>query len=184
MVVETFIDRNELEHLTDEKETESYNKLCVDLGLEHLAIGEDTQVNGIPKMNKLEREVYSYLCPTKTEIEKYTGVLPKRVLEAYKICKDNGWLEEADRGVHIWTAKENPDPIMIVKFDYNDYGMIARWGDELRSFAELRKEAVRRKKIEVAKKIEEARSIVKLFDEDPNSLVESIILGNTGSIYF
>lgn len=184
MQVETLIDRNELDQLEDQEKTDEYNALCIDLGLEHLAISEETNVNGIPKLNKLERKVYEYLCPTKIELEEYTGVLPRRVLEAYKICKDNGWLEEAERGVHIWTAEEDPDPIMIAKFGWNDYGMIARWGDELRSFTELRKEAVRRKKVEVSKKIEEARNIVNLFDKDPNSLTESIILGNTSSIHF
>lgn len=184
MMVETFTDRNELEHLEDEKETEKYNQLCVDLGLEHLAISSESEVNGIPKLNKLERKVYNFLCPTKTKLENYTRVLPKRVLEAYKVCKENGWLENVDRGVHIWTATEDPDPIMIAKFGYNDYGMIARWGDELRSFAKLRKEAIRRKKIEVSKKIQEAKNIIELFKEDPEGLTESILLGNTGSIHF
>jgi len=183
MVVETFIDRNELEYLTDENETEEYNKLCVDLGLEHLAIGDDTQVNGIPKMNKLERKIYDYLCPTKVKLDDYKGVLPKRVLEAFKVCKDNGWLEDIKKGVYIWTAEEDPDPIMVAKFSYHEYGMIARWGDELKSFVELRKEAVRRKKVEVSQNIEKARNIVNLFDRDPDSLTESVLLGNTSNIY-
>lgn len=184
MVVETFIDRNELEHLEDNVEQESYNKMCIDLGLEHLAIGADSNVNGIPRMNKLERKVYDYICPTKTELENYTGVLPKRVLEAYKVCKDNGWLEEVERGVHIWTAEEDPDPIMVAQFSWNTYGIIARWGDELRSFAELRKEAIRRKKVEVSKKMTEVKHLVELFEKDPDSLTESILLGNIDSIRF
>lgn len=182
MQTETFIDVQEIEHIETEQGTEEYNQLCIDLGLENLAVGPDTQVNGLQKMSEIERKVYSYLMPTKCTLKEYQGLVPTRILEAYKKCKENNWLEGAE--VFIWTAEELDDPIMVAKMKYNDFRLIGRWGEELRSFAELKQIAIENKLADLGDDIAKMRSYLRLYDESPKQFAQSAILDKFSSFYW
>jgi len=181
VLIETYLDTQEIPHT--EEEVDQYNEALLNLGLEHLAIKHDKKP--ISPMSDLEVAVYKALCPKQTNIKKYNHPIPIRVLEALTECKS--FLEDisgsSDLRIEIWEDKD-PDPIMIAQIGYGDRYMIGRWGKELQDFPTLLKRAKEIVLADAAKKVEEARSIVKLFDKNPDSFATGVLSNRISSIYF
>lgn len=185
MKVETFIELNEIEQVENSESITEYNKRCIDLGLDNLCISEGSDVNGLVPMTRIEREVYGNLCPKKTKLTEYKRVLPKRVLEAYALCKEKGWLEDAKK-IIIWESEKDLDPVLIAQFDNygNDLRMIARWGDELESFPTLLKRAVEAKKRELSEEVARMRSYIELWEKNADEFARSALARQLNGIYF
>lgn len=184
MQVETLFDIQETKELETDKGLEEYNSMCIDLGLDNLCISKDSGVNGIPIMTLEERKIYEYLLQDKKNVEEYKSVIPKRVLQSYAKCKKMGWLEDA-KSVQVWEDEKVEDPILVAKFDWAKYGIIARWGNELLSFAELKKIAIKRKLMEIDDQVFQMERYLKSYKKDPEKFCESIIISqNVNNIYF
>lgn len=92
-----------------------------------------------------ENFVYRTLCPKATEIQKYNAApIPLRVLQIAAHAKSLGMFKR----LVVWSQEEmeEKDPVLVGCTDSWDYSsnqtyILARWGDELETFAVLLKRA-------------------------------------------
>lgn len=103
-----------------------------------------------PQMNSSMMTVYGALCPRKQKLEEFDGgAIPMRVLEAAQLCTREAYFDQ----MYVWSDTSKPDPVLVgmkkvirsgSTMPSEVFYLIARWGDELRAFAELKKMAVER----------------------------------------
>jgi hypothetical protein len=138
MAVETYIEDELQELVTDAEKTDEWRAKVEELGLTGQASlvdakGEKSPVPFLP-LTKGLNNMYQILCPTKIEVTEYRqSTMPSRVLEMIGLCVKEGYFTE----LQVWYDDQKPDPILVGVRDKVLY-LIARWGDELRSFPELR----------------------------------------------
>lgn len=149
-VTEIFLDNELTPLITNSEDLEKWHEAVRSLGLEGQAALTKEGKSPIPflPMNAGMVKVYGVLCPKVMKVEKYAGsAMPQRVLDAIALCKRENYFHE----IEVWSDDQKPDPIVVGIFLENpDHSwdktlyLIARWGDELRSFAELRAQAIKR----------------------------------------
>ena len=124
------------------EDLDEWNKLVEATGLkgQQSLKQEDKSPIPFPFMNEGMKRVYNTLCPDTETAEKYNKTtIPVRVLSVIALCKQEGYFDE----LQIWSDNATPDPIVVgIKkdpdSDWRKYlYLIARWGDELRSYPEL-----------------------------------------------
>jgi hypothetical protein len=137
-------------------------------GQQSLVNQEDKTKSPIPFlfMNAGMEKTYTTLCPTKTLLKDYNRTpIPIRVLEVAKLSLTEGYFQS----IEVWSDDKTPDPILVGKradpantwrtFQY----VIARWGDELRSYPELLELAIKRyteiKRLEIADKLVQMKDL-------------------------
>lgn len=153
MAIETYLIEESEKMIAEPEHLEEWQKSVEELGLEgqkQLAKPDKSPIP-FPKMKSTEYRVYETLCPNKTEVKKYSSnTIPLRVLSLIALAQR----EEYFAGIEIWDDDTKPDPIAVGFTDASAYAerknyyIIARWGDELRSFVELRKMAEDRLTVE------------------------------------
>lgn len=112
-----------------------------------------------------ERFVYKTLCPKATEIKRYDAApIPLRVLQIAAHAKSLGLFKR----IIVWSQEEfeEKDPVLVACTDEYDFSgnktyILARWGEELETFATLVKRAcdVARKSLQ-----QEARKLVSILE--------------------
>ena len=134
-MVETYVESELQDLITDAEKTEEWCKKIEELGLD----GQKSLIEGkkspipFPVMNSSMQHVYESLCPSKQEVKEYNRTtIPSRVLEMIGLCVKENYFEK----LAIWFNEVSADPILVGKHDKKEY-LVARWGDELRSFPEL-----------------------------------------------
>lgn len=160
-VVEIFLEP-ELEELVSEPDKlKEWHEAVARLGLDgqkKIAAPEKSPIP-FPIINQQMRLVYSTLCPAHEELKKFSDTaIPLRVLQVAELCQRESYFGE----LHVWHNNQEKDPILVgVKQDpelswrKTEY-IVARWGDELRSFAELKTLAIARFKEDKAAKLSRA----------------------------
>jgi len=145
MEVETY----EIEEMTDRSTAaidEEAISLARELGLggqEYLIKNTDNGETRIPypRMTAGEVRVYETLYPTKTKVEAYNaGIIPVRVLEVIKHSRD------LFQYLYVWhVSQHDPDPILVgAGPSYQEYFLLARWGDALEQMPALEKRALKK----------------------------------------
>ena len=117
------------------------------------------------EMTTEEQFVYGLLCPKKFELAKYAASpIPLRVLQVASHANSLGFFDE----VQVWD-KENVldlDPVLVgVKHKDGQswnrvYYILARWGEELETFAVLMKRMVQRKRDQICGQLDQLKSQV------------------------
>ncbi|WP_448510673.1 hypothetical protein [Immundisolibacter sp.] len=145
MAIEVFL-IEEAELISNPEATDEWLQKVNELGLEgqkELAKPEKSPVP-FPRLKKAEQRVYETLCPNKVEVQDYNNsTIPLKVLSLIALAEKGNYFT----GIQIWDDYEKPDPIAVgyIGSQWNgDFFIIARWDDELRSFAELQNMAVKR----------------------------------------
>lgn len=148
MAIELFLIEEADKLIAEANSIDEWKQKIEDLGLEgqkQLCIESP-----IPfvRLKTTEIRVYEELCPNRSNVKDYKeDVIPLRVLSLIALAEKEKYFGK----IEIWHNYSKPDPIVIgYKKDskgeadkYNNDGVfiIARWGDELRSFAELQEMA-------------------------------------------
>lgn len=141
MAIETYLIEEADALITDTETIDEWKAKVSELNLE----GQQKLVNGgnsnpIPflRITKGEQRVYEELCPLRTDVHKYSNsTIPLRVLSLIALAQKEQYFDV----IEIWDNTAAPDPVAVgIKgTTYSgDVYLIARWGDELRSFAELK----------------------------------------------
>jgi len=146
MAVEVYLEEELSELVSDVEKNDEWKKKAEELGLKgqvQLAGGEKASPIPFPPMDKIKLNVYHVLCSEYTNVENYSGsTIPLRVLSMIALCRQEGYFETLE----VWHNERTADPILVgypkSRWNGNPF-LIARWGDELRSFPEL---------LEIAKK--------------------------------
>lgn len=148
-MVETYIEPELQDLITDTEKTEEWKKKIEELRLN----GQLTLIEGkkspipFPVMNQSMKNIYKFLCPMANEIQTYSRTtIPSRVLEMIGLSIKENYFKRLE----IWFDEISTDPILVGHHNKELY-LIARWGDELRSFSEICQLA-RIKKIETEKR--------------------------------
>lgn len=88
-----------------------------------------------------------------TSVAKYdAGPIPLEVLKVIALCEKNDWFQEL---LIFHDKQHNPDPVLLGKKGYDDYCLLARWGDALMpwpEFIEIAAERKTQKSLEIAKR--------------------------------
>lgn len=134
--------------MVDEKEASKWKDLIEELEIEGQKELYSQQKSPIPYMymKKSIERLFEVLCPEKAVYTAYNKEpIPVRVLETIAYCKEHELFERME----VWYDDTDPDPILVgerTKPSQNsaDHYLIARWGDEDRSFEELREVAKKR----------------------------------------
>lgn len=151
MSVETYLEEDVKELVTNPEDLDKWKELIEQCGLEgqKTLASKDKSPIPFPQMTDQMTLVYSTLCPIVHSAEEYAGTtIPLRVLSLIHLSKQENYFER----VEVWADDKNPDPIVVgTKKDSNQTWretryIIGRWGDELRSFPELLNLAIERKK--------------------------------------
>ncbi len=152
MAVEVFIESELQELVTDAGKTEEWRAKVEELHFE----GQQSLLKNkrsplpFPIMNNAMLNTYGILCPSKSKIEEYRRTtMPTRVLEMIGLCFHEQYFQE----LHVWYNEESADPILVGTHEDKEY-LVARWGDELRSFSELQEIATQRRIKERREKFE------------------------------
>lgn len=155
-MVETYLSEELTELIHDSERNDEWKQKIESLGLEgqkNLLSAPDKSPVPFPIMNQSMQRVYETLCPNSVEIKEYSETtIPLRVLAMVALCQQENYFHK----MMVWHDNKKPDPIIIghLSDDWNSPKyLIARWGDELRSFPELKQLAVERKMEESATKI-------------------------------
>jgi hypothetical protein len=96
-----------------------------------------------PQLTALENLVFRLYCPETTVVEEYkSGIIPVRVLQVVLHCRDNGWFPR----IEVWHPEDvKTDPVLLGRTKDNSWEgelyLLARWGNELKEFAQLVLEA-------------------------------------------
>lgn len=130
-----------------EKKTEWEEKI-MNLGLEgQLKLTKNSPKNAASPytfMNEQMKLVFTTLCPTRAEVEKYDkSMIPIDVLSHVALCKQEGYFKKME----IWYDNKSPDPILVghITKEYSSpLHIIARWGDEIVPYELLVEKAIRR----------------------------------------
>lgn len=172
MAVEVFLIEDSEKMIADPEHLEEWQSLVSDLNLEGqktLQNKENVSPIPFPMLKKGEERVYEILCPNKTVAQKYgNNTIPLRVLSLLALAEK----EKYFNFIEIWDDCEKPDPIAIGVVGANSWQgkkyIIARWGDELRPYAELKALAIKRlienKTIEWKKEIKVLESKLEQID--------------------
>jgi len=153
MAIEIFFIEEMDKVITENENLDKWLDTVNELGLEGQLslVSEGKTPIPFKRMTNIERNVYEYLCPNYENVKKYKGsAIPLRVLSLIALAEKEKYFGRID----IWYASENPDPIVVgykcrpgqdpndvCKYVNDGIYMIARWGDELKSFYELQKMA-------------------------------------------
>jgi len=139
MAVESFLIEEVQTLVTEQEDLAQWQKLVNECGMSGQT---ERSVEGkspipFPVMTRGMVNVYNTLCPQHEKAETYkTGTIPLRVLSLIALCKQEKYFNKLE----IWHNDTKPDPI-LVGFPKDSWGssahLIARWGDELRSYPEL-----------------------------------------------
>jgi hypothetical protein len=141
-MVETYLAEEHSDVLSDAVANEEWFLKIKELGLTGQANLSDKTVSPIPfsPMTPGMRAVYSTLCPVVDSVEDYSAdTIPLRVLAIIALCATQKYFAR----IRVWHSVAKPDPILVgsTKTSTWDSGnqefLLARWGDELRSFPEL-----------------------------------------------
>jgi hypothetical protein len=142
-MVEVYVESELQELITDAGKTDEWKAKVQELGLDgqqSLIAGKKSPIP-FPNLNSAMEHVYTTLCPSKQEFRVYNRTtMPTRVLEAIGLCVKENYFEKME----VWFDEIAPDPVLVGYHNKEMY-LIARWGDELRSFPELRTLARERK---------------------------------------
>jgi len=99
------------------------------------------------RLSEQERRMWYAVCPHRSELDRYEGHIPLRVLETLKVAVEKEMFEE----YLIYSEfSDKVDPILIGMVDESGEGktygrtpfLIARWGVSLFSLSELEKRAI------------------------------------------
>jgi len=182
MAVEVYLEE-ELRELAENPEVNAEWKALVESlqlsGQLQLISGGEKSAIPFPQMNDGMKRVYNTLCPKETALPSYSsGTIPLRVLSAAALCKEQNYFAG---GLWVWSDEAAPDPILVGKISTSyssPIHLIARWGDELRSYPELVKLAIERKiklsRAKLEEEIEDNKSALARLD----SLVSKWALGD------
>lgn len=146
MAIETYLIEDSEKMVAEPEHLEDWLKTIEELGLEgqKTLTKEEKSPIPFPLLNTGMERVYKTLCPTKTEIKKYShSTIPLRVLSLIALAEREKYFNR----IEIWDDNEKPDPIAVgyINGSYSSpMHIIARWGDELKDFASLKKEAMAR----------------------------------------
>ena len=163
-VCEVYMQDELQEVVTDLEKNEEWKALIERAGLtgqaELLTVKEKSPIPFIP-MNEEMMHVYRTLCPADMIVDKYNkSAIPIRALSAIALCKQERYFGE----IMVWYDDKKWDPLVVGfktdRYHSRDAFLIARWGDELRSFPELKALAVKRKLEEMKLKLESAIATV------------------------
>jgi hypothetical protein len=146
MAVETYLEEELKDLVTDAEKTDEWKKKVEELGLtgqQELVGDPEKSPVPFPRMTGEMQNVYKTLCPQYGGVENYRGsTIPLRVLSMLALAKQENYFQTLE----IWSNDSSPDPI-LVGYVGNRYDglpfIIARWGDELRSFVELKQQAAK-----------------------------------------
>jgi hypothetical protein len=153
MAIEVFFIEEMDKVITENESLDKWLDTVKELGLEGQLSLTSEGKTPIPfrKMTRVEREVYTQLCPEYENVKNYkSDAIPLRVLSLIALAEKENYFGRID----IWYATENTDPIAVgyklrpdqkpndvSRWNNDGIFLIARWGDELRSFPELQKMA-------------------------------------------
>jgi len=145
MAIETYLIEESEKMIAEPEHLEEWLKTVEELGLEgqKKLTKEEKSPIPFPKMRRVEYRVYETLCPNKEDVLKYSNnTIPLRVLSLIALAQREQYFVI----IEIWDDHASPDPVAVGFADSSGlYGenrnafIIARWGDELRSFPELLK---------------------------------------------
>ena len=163
MAIETYMIEEAEKLICEPEEVEKWNKLVEEAGLEgqkELIKPEKSPIPFIALTKSMER-VYETLCPGKEDAKAYKdSAIPLRVLSLIALSEREKYFYK----IQIWSDKVK-DPVVVGVLN-NSYSsplfLIARWGDELRSFPELLKLAKERLK---QQKMNEYKTKISTIDE-------------------
>lgn len=141
--VESYLIDETKELISEVDKSDEWREKIKELGLtgqEELLNPEKPNASPVPfnYMNAQMNMVYRALCPKQDKIEDYNKTpIPLQVLSLIALCKQEGYFDD----IYIWSDTKTPDPIAVGCRQggnniINKY-IIARWGDELRSYPEL-----------------------------------------------
>lgn len=159
MAIETYLIEDSEKMISEPEHLDEWTKIVGELGLEgqqKLAKPEKSPIPFI-KMNSGMEHVYDLLCPNHGEVKSYSNTtIPLRVLSLIALAEREKYFSQ----IKIWDNNADPDPIAVGYSD-DTYSspkfIIARWGDELRSFEELKqiakKKWIANKSIELNEKL-------------------------------
>lgn len=171
--------------LISEDDLKKYNELTFELGLSNEIVEKTPNI--YTPINSSTEKLLKALCPTVSDIEKYTySTIPLEVLQILKYAKS----QEMFDGYKIWYANQNPDPLLIgwkwqdqqakengYTWRVNNF-LIARWGDEALELPELLKKGFESLKISLIDSASEALSFCKSVLENPDQFVRKHLKGN------
>lgn len=147
-MIQTFVIEENKELLYDNDKLQEWKEKCNALGLDKQLELVTKEASPIPfeHMNTVSKRVYETLCPAKVNYKQYNKTaIPIEVLGLIQLSINENYFKE----VQIWYDDKAPDPLVVgikqrtVEWD-NDFYLIARWGDVLKSFSELKAEAITR----------------------------------------
>ena len=110
-----------------------------------------------------EQFVYTVLCPSSVKVERYSAApIPLRVLQILSHAKSLGLFKQ----FCVWDRESVTvkDPVLVAFDNDNEWArsrkcfILARWGDELETFATLLKRAVEKKKQQLLDQINAVKS--------------------------
>jgi hypothetical protein len=143
MAVETYLIDEVQDLVTEPEELDKWKEMISKMGLsgqEELIGKEKKSPIPFPLMNVQMMNVYHTLCPSMDKVNEYNKTtIPLRVLSMISLAKEEGYFDQ----IEIWSDNKAPDPIVVgTKKDAKETWrtltyIVARWGDELRSFPEL-----------------------------------------------
>lgn len=146
MAIEVYLEDEVKELVENSEQTEEWKQQIAALGMTgqtEMIAGEKSPIP-FPCMNKAMTNVYTTLCPSRVDFKQYNrGTIPLRVLSAISLCIQQNYFHK----IEIWYDDVQPDPIAVGTLNpgwNSPTFIIARWGDELRSFPELKDLATKR----------------------------------------
>lgn len=174
MAVETYLETELQDIVTDVEKNEEWKAKIEELDLK----GQKDLLGGakspipFPIMNNAMKNVYKTLCPQEDSVKEYSRTaIPSRVLEMIGLSVKEGYFKH----LMVWYDETKADPILIGSTSKNSWDgeryLIARWGDELRSYPELRELA--RKRI-----LESQRPKAEAYLSGLDARVQSFLDGN------
>lgn len=187
MAVETYLVEENSPLISEPEELDKWKELIEKCGLEgqKTLTKENKSPIPFPAMTVQMTAVYKTLCPRTTKASEYsTTAIPVRVLSMIALAVGECYFDE----IEIWADDKNPDPIVVgVKKDTvqswrETRYILARWGDELRSFPELIKLAIERKNTELRAEGSKKLNELKFKLENLSSLVDDYFY-NGNNIY-
>ena len=175
MAVETYVETELQDLITDVEKNEEWKKKVEELGLAgqvEMIAGKKSPIP-FPIMNSAMKNVYKTLCPRSQDVTKYARTtIPSRVLEMIGLCVKENYFPI----LKVWFDDVQPDPILVGYTKDNEWDgerhIIARWGDELRSYPELRE--IARKRL-----VESQTPKIAVYVSSLDARVQSFLDGNS-----
>ena len=146
MAVEIYLEEETTELIHDSEKSGEWLSIVEKLGLngqKEMSVDKKSPVP-FQFMNTVSCRVYETLCPTKMRVEQFNkGTIPLRALSVISLARDQNYFTK----IEVWYDDVEKDPIAVGYLNdtySSEKFIIARWGDELRSFAELKQLAINR----------------------------------------